>query len=342
MRKNHLIYLACPACQGDLSLAEVRAEQDGRIEEGTLRCASCGKDYPIVRHVPRFVPMENYASGFGLQWTIHAKTQYDSHSGVNISERRFFAETGWPRDLTGRVMLEAGSGSGRFTEQAAKTGAMVVSMDYSYAVDANYQSNGNKENVLIVQGDIYHMPFHQDFFDNVVCIGVLQHTPDVKAAFMSLVHYLKPGGSLVVDLYPKGNGLRGKLKDLLRTKYWVRPLTRRLSPEKLYRWCARYVKTMWPLSKRINRIPRIGRYLNWALLIADYRGRLPLSESQLMEWAILDTFDMLSPAHDNPQTVETLQEWFDEAGLVNVQVQSGCEDVLKGPLGRGNKRAASL
>lgn len=342
MRKDHSIYLACPACQGDLQIADVRAEHEGRIEEGTLRCISCGKDYPIVRHIPRFVPMENYASGFGFQWTIHAKTQYDSYTGVNLSEKRFFAETGWPHDLKGRVMLEAGSGAGRFTEQAAKTGAMVVSMDYSYAVDANYGSNGAKENVLIVQGDIYHMPFRQDYFDNVVCIGVLQHTPDVKEAFMSLVRRLKPGGNLVVDLYPKESGLRGRIKHLLRTKYWVRALTRRLPPEKLYRWCAWYVKAMWPLAKRINRIPRIGRYLNWALLIADYRGRLPLPEVLLLEWAILDTFDMLSPAYDNPQTVETVRQWFEEAGMVNVHVQFGCEDVFKGPLGRGNKRASAL
>jgi SAM-dependent methyltransferase len=342
VRKEHLAYLACPACQGELIVADVRAEHEGRIEEGSLLCPACGKDYPIVRHVPRFVPAENYASGFGLQWTIHAKTQYDSYTGANISERRFFAETGWPRDLKGHVMLEAGSGAGRFTEQATKTGAMVVSLDYSYAVDANYQSNGDKDNVLIVQGDIYHMPFRHDFFDNVVCIGVLQHTPDVKAAFMSLVRFLKPGGSLVVDLYPKGSGLKGRLKDMLRTKYWVRPLTKRVPPERLYHWCERYVKTMWPLAKRINRVPRIGRYLNWALLIADYRGRLPLSEAQLLEWATLDTFDMLAPAYDNPQTVETVQQWFDEAGMVNVQVQYGCEDVFKGPLGRGNKRAAAL
>jgi 2-polyprenyl-3-methyl-5-hydroxy-6-metoxy-1,4-benzoquinol methylase len=32
-------------------------------------------------------------------------------------------------DLTGQVVLELGSGSGRFTEQAARTGATVVSLD---------------------------------------------------------------------------------------------------------------------------------------------------------------------------------------------------------------------
>lgn len=342
MRKDHVIYLACPVCQGEFKVADIRAEHDQRIEEGTLLCTSCGKGYPIVRHIPRFVPMANYASGFGLQWTIHAKTQYDSYTGFNISERRLFAETGWPRDLSGEIILEAGSGAGRFTEQAVKTRALVISMDYSYAVDANYQSNGHYDNLLIVQGDIYHMPFRENFFDRTVCIGVLQHTPDVKAAFMTLTHCLKPGGQLVVDVYPVETGLRGTIKQLLKTKYWVRPLTRELPPEKLYPWCKRYVSAMWPLARWINRVPRIGRYINWALLIADYRGRYPLSESLLKEWAILDTFDMLAPAYDNPQSVETVRRWFEEAGMVNIQVQLGCEDVLKGVLGRGTKCGAPV
>jgi hypothetical protein len=47
---------------------------------------------------------------------------------------------------------------------------------------------------------------------------------------------------------------------------------------------------------------------------------LPLSASQLKEWAILDTFDMLAPAYDHPQSVPTLSSWFHEAGLADVEV----------------------
>ncbi len=97
------------------------------------------------------------------------------YTGSDLSERRFFAETKWDRNLAGEVILEVGSGSGRFTTPAASTGAMVVSLDYSYAVEANYAQNGHRENVLIVQGDIYRMPFRKESFDKLFCIGVLQH-----------------------------------------------------------------------------------------------------------------------------------------------------------------------
>lgn len=319
MRKEHLKYLVCPLCKSELIFSEVIDQTDSSVEIGTIQCSSCRRKYDIVRHIPRFVSRENYASGFGLQWTKHAKTQYDSYTKTNISRTRFFNETKWSENLSGEIILEAGSGSGRFTEQAASTGAMVVSMDYSYAVEANYDSNGHKDNVLIVQGDIYKIPFREDFFDKLFCFGVLQHVPNVEEAFKKLPKYLKYGGAMAIDVYNKPRGLQ----KILNTKYIVRPITKKIQPEKLYRLCKRYIEFMWPIARIINKIPFRGRRLNWILLICDYRGYYPLSDEILKEWAILDTFDMLAPAYDFPQTIETVQRWFKEANLVNIDIQYG-------------------
>ena len=182
MLLEHLVLMACPRCHASLRLSEGRRGESGRVLDGKLACEACGEQFPVVDGVPRFVPRENYASGFGLEWTRHARTQYDSNSGIPVSEQRFFAQTHWPRDLSGQLVLEVGSGSGRFTEQAANTGATVVSLDYSYAVDANYASNGSKPNVLIVQADVFAMPFRPGTFDRLFCFGMLQHTPDPARA----------------------------------------------------------------------------------------------------------------------------------------------------------------
>lgn len=314
MKQEHTEYLACPSCAGDLAVTKIEKSEKDSIESGILQCLNCKATFDIVRHIPRFVAMENYASGFGFEWNKHPRTQYDSYTGTSISETRFFEETKWPRELRGETILEVGSGCGRFTEQAASTGAMVVSMDYSCAVDANHASNGHRDNVLIVQGDLYSMPFKANFFDRLFCIGVLQHTPDVERAFFSLLEYLKPGGSLVIDVYRYG-----WWRYLAGTKYWVRPITRRLAPETLYKLCEKYVNLMWPVARWINKLPK-GRGINWHLLIADYRGVYPLSEQMLREWAILDTFDALSAVYDNPQSLRTVRRWFAKAGLENVEV----------------------
>jgi hypothetical protein len=54
--------------------------------------------------------------------------------------------------------------------------------------------------------------------------------------------------------------------------------------------------------------------------VANYCGVLPLSPTQLREWALLDTFDWLSPAYDNPQTAATVRQWLERAGLSEIEV----------------------
>lgn len=331
MKRDHIRHLVCPKCRLPLDWDPDSTPVPDTVVEGRLVCGGCRSDYPVRGGVPRFVPVDNYATGFGLQWNRHAATQLDSHTGIPLTEERFFRATGWPRNLTGETILEVGCGAGRFTEQATRTGAMVLSLDYSSAVDANYASNGHRENVLIVQGDAYAMPFAHKSFDRVFCLGVLQHTPDVRRTFLELPKYLKPGGHLAVDVYKRFPWW----KQWTITKYWARPFTRRMDPKKLYDRVEAYIRFMWPICRWINLLPK-GRNLNWKLLVADYRGLFPLDERLLRDWAILDTYDMLAPAFDQPQTLETLKNWFHEAGLVEVDFGYG----LNGHEGRGRRPSA--
>lgn len=318
MRIQHVSYLACPGCHGELFVERVDEGDAESIKTGSLGCSNCVTSYPVSGHIPRFVPAENYASGFGFQWRTHPETQYDCHSGSKISENRFFDETKWSRDLKGQTILEVGSGSGRFTDQAATTGAMVVSLDYSQAVDANYHGNGHKDNVLIVQGDVYAMPFPDQSFDNVLCIGVLQHTPDVEESFFCLTKYVKPGGSLVVDVYR-----RRWWTYLLVTQRWIRPLTKRLDPAMLHKLVVKWVNMVWPVARVLSKLPKSRFIIRNVLFISQYQGILPLDDDRQKEWAILDTFDVLSPAYDKPQTLRTVKKWFERAGLEHIEVHYG-------------------
>lgn len=312
MYRFHLSLLACPRCHGEFQLSGVSVEHGDAIIEGMLMCGGCSADFPISGGVPRFVPRENYAAGFGLEWNEHARTQYDSYSGIPASEQRFFGQTGWPRKLDGELILEVGSGSGRFTEQAANTGATVVSLDYSYAVDANQTSNGNRRNVLIVQADVFAMPFRAATFDRLFCFGMLQHTPHPARAFAELPTMLRPGGHLCADIY-KATIIR----TLLNTKYYVRPFTRNMAPERLYPLVKRWVDLMWPVAGLIRRLPK-GHAINWRLLVADY-SVLGLRGRMLKEWAYLDTFDMLAPRYDRPLRLSTFKRWAADTQLEDVE-----------------------
>ena len=302
----------------------MQADTNGRIKTGFLRCAGCAAQYPISRYVPRFVPDEGYVEGFGLQWNIHRRTQYDLTSGITMSRRRFFEETGWPARLESEVIIEAGSGSGRFTEVALGTGAVVLSLDFSNAVDANYASNGDNERLLLVQGDLFQMPFPKGLADRLFCFGVLQHTPNPRLGFEGLADYVRPGGTVVADIYAKTF-----VRYALATKYWVRPLTRRMPPALLYRLTTRYVDFMWPLARKIRQIPRLGRSLNWRLLIGDYSD-VTADDDVLRDWARLDTFDMLSPRYDKPASFKTVKQWCSDVGLVSPEVLRKHVYVIRG------------
>ncbi len=314
MKPALLNILACPECGGALQIQD-EMPNGAEIEQGRLKCAACQKSYPIINGIPRFVPEENYASSFGYQWNMFRKTQLDSNSGIPISRDRFLSYSGWsPESLKGKTVLDVGCGAGRFTEVALSFGAHVVAVDYSSAVDACWENMARHPNLNVVQGDIYQLPFVPGSFDFVFCFGVLQHTPFPERSFKALLPQVKAGGRLSVDVYPK------LLRNLFWSKYWFRPITRRLSPEKLFRIVPRLVRILLPISKAVGRLPLVGKPLKYAIPVVNYEGEYPLSEAQLEEWSILDTFDMLSPQHDHPQSFRTLERWFSEADLKDSEV----------------------
>jgi uncharacterized protein YbaR (Trm112 family) len=314
MNRALLQVLACPSCRQPLDLI-IQREADGQVESGTLRCVACRETYPIVRFVPRFVPAENYSSSFGFQWNRFRRTQLDSTTGQPISSRRFFMQSGWrPQDMAGRLTLDVGCGAGRFAEVALGTGARVIAVDYSSAVDACRANLAPHPGLDVVQADVYRLPFRRQVFEFVYCFGVLQHTPDVQASFAALTAQLAPGGRIAVDLYPRIP------LNVLWPKYWLRPITRRMPAERLFSFVTKMVELLWPVSLALGRVPGVGRRLRHALPVANYDGLLPLTPEQLKEWAVLDTFDMLAPAHDHPQTAATLRAWFEQQRLADIDV----------------------
>jgi SAM-dependent methyltransferase len=313
MRPALLDVLVCPACAGSLRASDDTGER--ALETGTLHCTRCPASYPVVRGIPRFVAASNYADNFGLQWNLFRRTQLDSHSGIPISYRRFVDQSGWtPEMLEGQRVLDVGCGAGRFAEIALSFGARVVALDYSSAVDACRANLGDHPRLDVVQGDIYALPFRRGAFPFVYCFGVLQHTPDVERAFKALPAVVAPGGALAVDLYAKNWQM------WLHPRRWLRPITTRMNPERLFGLVRRVSPPLLTLSCAASRVPALGPYLKRFVPVANYAGVYPLSRQQLLEWAVLDTFDWLGPRYDQPQTASTLRQWFAETGLIDVQV----------------------
>lgn len=324
MKPIYVASLVCPRSRMPLVIGRVEAEEAGEIKNGELVATDSGQRYPVRNFIPRFVQDSSYTTSFGEQWNRYRRTQIDRFNGTALSRDRFYSGTGWtPDELEGQRVLEVGCGAGRFTDVLLEAGADVYALDYSTAVDACWANNGPHPRLCLVQADLYAIPFRHNFFDKVFCYGVLQHTPDVKRAFMSLIPFLKPGGKIAIDVYIKSWWIHR-----WTAKYWYRPVTKRLSRNLLRRIVEWYVPRWIPVDNLVQRIPVLRRAIPAIVPCWNYTGMLPLSAEQIKEWAILDTFDALSPQYDSPQTIPEVRAWFEEGGLMDVDVCVGGNGIL--------------
>ena len=313
MKERLLSILMCPACTGDLSCKQEKVE-DGEIISGELICQSCSTHYPIINAIPRFVPLDNYSSSFGMQWNIFKRTQVDMFSGLTSSYDRFVSETTWEiADLKkGEWILDAGCGNGRFLEIASRGEADVVGVDLSSACDAASDILKDRKNLHIVQASILALPFRNNAFDKGYCIGVAQHTPDPEKVIRELPRVIKPGGDIAVTIYEK------RRFTMLYAKYLLRPLTKRMNQKTLLASIKCVAPVLFPLTEVLFRIPVLGKGFIFCIPFANYVHEKSFTWRQRYEWAILDTFDMLAPAYDFPQRQKDIERYLKEEGIERV------------------------
>src|SRR5258708_34109839 len=93
----------CIDCQGRL-----------KTTDAGMACRNCGREYPFVDGVLRFVDGQEYAGSFGFQWLKHNRTERDTGMSQR-SELDFIEKTGLgPKDFAGKLVLDVGCGMGRY------------------------------------------------------------------------------------------------------------------------------------------------------------------------------------------------------------------------------------
>jgi SAM-dependent methyltransferase len=261
------------------------------------RCAACGASVPVVRGIPRFVGSDAYTTSFSFEWNRHRRTQLDDATSRE-SEATFRAKTGLrPQDVAGRLVLDAGCGMGRFADVVSRWGGSVVGIDLSLAVEAAQANLGGRENVRLLQADLFRLPFRPGSFDIVYSLGVLHHTPNCEHALRRLVPLVRPGGRLCVWVY-------GGLGAWYRFASLYRRATVRMPPRLLHALC--HVAIPWYY---LCRLPLVGELL-FTLL--------PISMHQRAEWRVLDTFDLYSPRYRSAHTYPEVYRWFASEGMVDI------------------------
>lgn len=294
------------------------------LNDETLVCKRGGTSYPIIGGIPRFVDKENYSDDFGLQWNLFKKTQLDSSTDTNLTaERLMRCLNGRLDNMEGKSVLEAGSGAGRFTEILLNYGAIVHSFDFSNAVEANRDNNGLSDNLTLVQADIRRIPFPRKHYDYVICLGVLQHTPNPEESINCLYQMVRSGGCLVIDHYlfkwrnvlPPPIGGAGVL---------YRKLMLAL-PRKLRLGTIKKIVDFWfPLHWKFKDSLAAQRILRRVSPVHFYYPHYGLPDKQMYyEWALLDTHDGTTDFYKHHRSVEQIRGHLIKLGAENVIVRKG-------------------
>jgi len=310
--------LTCPLHRTSLSYTPTFLNGDGvPLPDGEITCPE-GCRWAIKGGIPRFVQGNNYASSFGLQWRSYPKTELDSFTGKSYTRERLERCLGAPLEsLRGKVVLECGSGAGRFTELLNPNCEALVCADLSAAVEANLNNCRQLRPYLLLQADLNASPLPLHYFDVVICLGVVQHTPSPETTMRSLASYVKPGGSLVIDHYTNSPGSWStNILSYLDLAHPLRFVLKRLEPKVALRCTIWLTAFCDPIRRRTSKIRALDRIARRFFPTACYYNKYPQLDPRILyEWHELDTFDMLTDYYKHLRTPDQIRASLESIGL---------------------------
>jgi len=119
---------------------------------------------------------------------------YDTQRRIQVIFDDFLGQ----EDMTGKLLLDGGCGTGWFTQKALSRGAKVISLDISPKLVAITQHKNSFSPGVCAS--ILSLPFDDNTFDYVISSDVIEHTRDPFLASEELIRVLKPGGKLAITV----------------------------------------------------------------------------------------------------------------------------------------------
>lgn len=304
------------------------------INEGLLTC-KCGKVYPIIRDIPRFLPsafneypefthkyysyLKEYGidsnsaekkhfdtsfkktqKTFGRQWKTWGKSER-IYGFTDDEAREWFLTDLTAGDINteyfqGKTVLEVGCGHGRFVKILNDLCSEYIALDLGPSVDLAHEITKDRPAVHIVQANAMTPPFREESFDYVWSHGVLHHTPSTREAFNAIsVLSKKHTGRTYIWVYHKGGFIWEYGNRFLRS------ITSRLPASLIH-------------------------FISYALvpflyLIPAYNKSVNLSNMSWRECA-LSVHDWIAPKYQWHHSAEEVISWFEELGYTDIEQTS--------------------
>jgi SAM-dependent methyltransferase/uncharacterized protein YbaR (Trm112 family) len=333
--------LVCPRCRAALSF-----EADGDDGDGYLvhRSESCQDEFPVIGGVPRLllgrhrsavvtlhadwfgrtprrVEMRSrwqqqgagsaVVEGFDYEWSKFKRVQTAEQKRTFDLYFDLVPATAFDRDA---LVLDAGSGAGRWAVEAASRGPRIVATDLGSSIDLT-RANTDPERVGCVQADLHDLPFAEGAFDWAYSLGVLHHVDDPPRALAQVIRAVRPGGLVLVYLYyaldNRGIAFRTLHLPVTAARIIVSRLPR---PAAMLFSAVAAALLYWPLARSARALESVGMHrVAVSLPLAAYR----LSSFETMR---NDSLDRFGTRLERRYTREEVARLMTDAGLDGVRV----------------------
>lgn len=206
---DHLLAdrLICPDCRSPLS---------GPRADGSNQCEGCRRAIHSDKGIRNLLPLNVHHS-----WEAIEHRDIPVFDEIAQRYNRFTAFTGARRVIAdwsltkieevnfrscrglveGKAVLEIGCGRGALTRKLAPLAAAMAAMDISEGSLRYAEGLGNlPPEVLVLQANVYSIPFLDETFDVVVASEVLEHLPGLEKAMEEIRRVVKRGGWVVASV----------------------------------------------------------------------------------------------------------------------------------------------
>jgi len=321
--EKYLCYLRCPICKDKLRLKD----------KFRLICLK-NHSFPIKNGVARLLTPEDLKKSqqetmrsFSYKWTRKPSEKYGFDDATNDFQRKWYLERyGWNKDAFSSFIrkkdfiLDAGCGTGWaagwFAEKNPQS--VIFGIDISRSVEVAKRNLKNTDNVILLQADIDHLPFPNNFFDFISCDQVIHHTPRPQYSFEQLIKHLKKDGVLTTYIYKIKALLREMADNLIREK------TTKMRPED----CYKFARSVTLLGKSLSKIKEkldvqesipflnikkgkydVQRFIYWYFLKCFWNEKWGLDKS------IITNFDWYHPKDAYRYSPNEIRQWIKKMRL---------------------------
>lgn len=164
----------------------------------------------FFEEIPVFSPTDSYIENYNkisFDHVSHMKKGLgnpfmdEEHWALN---EKITAELIKKHSLDGQKILDVGVGLGRLLAHAPELER------YGVDISKHYLPFARDQGIQVCLSKIEELPYHDNFFDLVVCTDVLEHVVDLNLCIKKILNVVKPKGKIIIRT-PYKESLKGYL-----------------------------------------------------------------------------------------------------------------------------------